>query len=704
MKHIKLVTPTADLPKAQGSKKGLLPIVVGSLLLIGLFLVASNVQHLYSACPTTQPPKPPEPPKAPPELPKPPEPPKPPVAEPPKPPDPETPKPPEPTKPPEPAKPPEPTKPPEPAKPPETPATPPPTTQPNPSPIAPAQEQPAAPTQPQMTNPPAPGLSIKSPVVQAQIRPQLGIGLQPLMQSLQASSASSLLGVVESWEVWWTRNRDKYLSFREDVQWVKTVNDSGSQSVTVYPIYHELIEVLSDALVDKNPFIAFRAAIALGKAIDAKNPVSIKVSEALKKANKAETRYFVNNNILLGSSLAGDNSFVDIMKEVAQDKTAPPLRRCYSILAMGNIIDDPELLKIMKKILTEQDNTEVKSCACLSLGNLKDVSAVSILGKLLNGSDGRKEQQVLRAYAALGLGRIGTKEAVNELKRSTPASERDTDVLSAVVIALGLTGSPDAKDSILPFLAHKNAALRGLAAISLAQTKDVKSYDLISEALQKNSSNENDGLMLIALGLTGNEKAKADLRKRLENKKSRSLLKAAAAIGLGLLKDSEAVPIIVDMLYTKESFNNVVLAPYLIMSLGMIQDPKGVEVLQKIWDKIETNSSLYPYNTNVAVALTMLGRKKDVILPKLIQQANQTKDPALRSYALHTLGLLGDRESAKAFVDAFKDNDIFVRCEAIGAIGFLLDKNKMNPLNKVTADSIDIPMLIMDHILPIPVW
>ncbi|MFH0887750.1 MAG: HEAT repeat domain-containing protein [Planctomycetota bacterium] len=692
-------------------------IIVGILLLIGLFLLASDVQHLRSCCggtpppqpPPPPPPPPPQPPKPPAEAPPSPEPPKPPTPEPPKPPTPEppTPEPPKP-EPPTPTPPtPTPPTPPEPPTPtpptPTPPATPPPpTTQPNPT--GPTPEQPTAPTQPTITPSPTPGLTVKSPVAQAVSRPSLSGGLMPLIRSLKAGTAS-LLGVVESWEVWWTRNRDNYLSFRQSIEWAKVVSDSGSTSITIYPGYEEALKILDQAISDKNHHIAMRAAVALGKTINTKNPVSIRVIETLKKANGTETRYFVTNNILLGSSLSGDNSFVALIKEVAQNKTTPPLRRCYAILAMGNITNDPELPKIMRKILTDQDDTEVKSCACLSLSNLKDTSAVPILGKLLNGSDGRKEQQVVRAYAALGLGRIGTKEALNELKRSTPASERDTDVLSAVVIALGLIGS-DAKDSILPFLTHKNAILRGEAAISLAQTKDAKSYDLISEAFKKNSSNENDGLMLLALALTGNDKAKADLRKLLSDKKSRSLLKAAAAIGLGLLKDNESVQTIVDMLYTKEGLYNVVLAPYLILSLGMIQDQKAVEVLQKIWDKIEEDSALLPYHTNLAVALTLLGKRDEIVLPKLTQHLNlkQPKNILLRSYTLHTLGLVGKKESVLAFVEAYKDNNTYVRFETIAGLGFLLDGSNISPLNKITENNIDIPMIIMNHIMLIPVW
>ncbi|MFH1230487.1 MAG: HEAT repeat domain-containing protein, partial [Planctomycetota bacterium] len=672
-------------------------IIVGMLLLIGLFLLASEVQQLRSCCGGAMPPRPPAPP--PPPNPQPPV--KPPPNNPPQPPAP-TPKPPTPP-PPTPATPKPPT-PPTPATPkPPTPTTP--TTAPA-APAAPTAPAPApspeGPTAPQPTNPPE---STTSPyTTPAQPRPSLSEGLMPLIRSLK-SGASSFVGVVEPWEVWWTRNRDNYLSFRESIEWVKVVDNSGSKSVTVYPGYEEALKILGEAVSDKNHYIAFRAAIALGKTINTKtNPVSVNVIETLKKANETETRYFVKNNILLGSSLSGDNSFVNLMKQVAQDKPTPPLRRAYAILAMGTITDDPELPKIMRNILTEKDDDEVKSCACLSLGNLKDASAVPILGKLLNGADGRKEHSVVRAYAALGLGRIGTKEALNELKRPTPTSERDIDVLSAIVIALGLTGSPDAKDSILPFLTYKSdAILRGIAAISLAQIKDAKSYELISEAFQKNKSNEADGLMLLALALTGDDKAKADLRKVLDNKKSRTLLMAAAAVGLGILKDNEAVPTIVNMLNDERQLNNIVVAPYLILSLGMIsaeggsasggQDStKGVEVLQKIWDKIETNSSLIPYHTNLAVALTLLGKRNELVLPKINQHLKQTQNNLLRSYALHTLGLVGNKESVQAFVEAYKDDNTYIRFETMAGLGFLLDESKTSPLNKITENNIDMPM------------
>ncbi|MFH1230888.1 MAG: HEAT repeat domain-containing protein [Planctomycetota bacterium] len=665
--------------------------VISIVLVICLFLLIAQIKYVESCCPRgfqgygpggpicggpVTPPKPPDPPK--PRRPD--QPPEPPTPKPPEPPTPKPPEPPQPSKPPTP-KPPEPLQPPTPTTPSQPPAQP---------------EQPPPITQQPNTAPTAP-----TSTGSAVSRPGLGSGLQPLLQSMESGVLAS---VVEPWEVWWTRNRDKYLSFREPIEWTKTVDQGGTKSVTIYPIYDELIKVLSDALADKNPYIAFRAAIALGKAEMTNNFSSIDI---LKKAHETDKRFFVRNNLLLGLGLTGDKSCVAVIKEVLQNKKGNPgLRRSYATLGAG-YINDPEINKILNEILSDKnEDGEVKCCACLSLGNLKDNTAIPVLSSILNTPEAaKKEHAELRAYAALGLGRIGTKEVVDELKKFKPTVDKNIDVRCAVVIALGMTGLLEAQEAVKPFLMdRKDARVYGLAAISLAQLKDPKAYELISEALQKNKYKDADGLLVIALGLTGDDRAKTDLRKIFENKKSRFLLKSAAAIGLGLLKDTDAVPLITNVLNDDRQLNDVILTPYLILSLGMIHDPRGVEVLQKIWNKIDSNSITLDYHTNLAVALTMLGKKNDIVLPKVIEQVNQTKDGRLRSYAVHTLGLMGNRESAKIFVDAFKDNDTFVRFETIGAIGFLLDKNMINPINKVTANNVDIPLTIIAHILPIPVW
>ncbi|MFH1226536.1 MAG: HEAT repeat domain-containing protein [Planctomycetota bacterium] len=571
------------------------------------------------------------------------------------------------------------------------------------------QEPKPKPTESAPTDPASPlpsGDSQSGPAGDSASRPDLGIGLQPLIQSLRSAKAS-LLGVAEPWEVWWSRHRDRYLLFRESVVWMKTSTEKGSQSVNVYPAYNELINILSAGLFEKAMpagCINCPAAIALGKAVLV--PGGLSITNILKKAIETKPHDCTVLKSLLGLGFAGDAASAGVIKEVLQSKTEPALKRAYAALALGYLPAAPEISDVLKTATSENEDFEVRCSACLSLGNMKDVSAIPVLGKLLNkAQSGGKGTNQVRAYAALALGRIGGKDALSELKKCAPSNEENADVSAALAIALGLTGLPEAKEQLVALLQVKNPVVRGLAAVSLTQLNDKKAYDIIYEAWRNNKASDAEGLMVLALALTGNEKAKAELRRIFENRKSRLLLKAAAITGLGLLKDAESIPLIVNILKNKRQQSDEILTPYLILSLGMIRDAKGIEVLQEMWRNINPNNAQsFTCHSNLAIALTLLGKRDEIVMPELLKQAKQAEYPLLRAYALHTLGLVGNKESAPVFAEAYKDADPYVRFSAIEGAGFLLDKNARNPLDKITADNIDMPLMIMDDILPIPVW
>ncbi|MBI4713289.1 MAG: HEAT repeat domain-containing protein, partial [Planctomycetes bacterium] len=299
---------------------------------------------------------------------------------------------------------------------------------------------------------------------------------------------------------------------------------------------------------------------------------------------------------------------------------------------------------------------------------------------------------------------------------------------------------------LLPFLKDKEPTVRGLAAIGLAQitarsddkTKDTV-YEEFTRALEENKGNDAAGLITLAMGLLGNAKAKPELRKTIETKENKPLAKSVAALAMGLLKDTEAAPLIIDVLKNEPA--NPLLAPYLILALGMIPDaPAGqakpspvgqseeattngnnkpatvsvkaeatkdishVDALKELWAKADKNVSGAAY-TNIAVALTMLGKGDEVVIPQLIKHAARDTDPILRTYALHTIGLVGNREAAELFITGYNDEkDGNVRNASVNGIGFLLDKNPAPLLTKWTGDSVDIFTLIIDHLIPIQPW
>lgn len=466
-----------------------------------------------------------------------------------------------------------------------------------------------------------------------------------------------------------------------------------------------MLKSLADGLADQDHGIAVCAAIGLGKAGDALSPTagSKAALDILKTTTPQESRYCcVKNNVILALGLTRDAAVTQTIKTIILNKKEPVVLRAYAALAAGYLASEPDMLRVLKDVIADKDEIEVRSCACLSLGNLADASAIAGLGKILNsGESAKKEPAPVRAFAALALGRLATKEALKELKKSAQSNERDLDVRSAVVTALGLTGLPEAKDIITPFLKDRMMVIKGLAAIALAQSHAKQADEIIIEALHLTKSNEADGLMVIALGLTGSDKAKAELRRILETERNRDLFKAAAAIGLGLLRDTEATPIIVKILKNEKFQGNLTLIPYLILALGMIGDPQGAEVLEHLWQEVDKNISVKSY-TNLAIALTMLGKRQKV-LEQLVRQADDS-DVILSASALHTIGLVGDAGSARKLVEYSRSERLFVRFAALSAIGFILDKDAVNPITRITANSIDIQMSVINRILPVPVW
>ncbi|MBI4711981.1 MAG: HEAT repeat domain-containing protein [Planctomycetes bacterium] len=531
----------------------------------------------------------------------------------------------------------------------------------------------------------------------ASTRPPFGPGIQPRFNSMRAPG-NTISNAIEPWEVWWTRNREKYLAgFRQLVQWQEQKQEG---SMTKFQIYDDLFNLLAKALEDKVENIAVMAALGLGKSGDSR------AIPLLKKAYQDEKRAMVKDNILLALGLSGDASSINMIKEAVYEKKSDEVSRSYAAIALG-YLNDPNVIKTLREILPEKLDVEVIASACLSLGNLRDNSRETIeaLGAMLDAKS--KKDRRIRCCAALGLGRIGTKEAFEELKKSV--ADKDDEVRSSIAIGLRLIPLAECKNELLTLIKDKNMMVRGLAAISLVLTQktssvaDTKSTcDTLLKTLADTKRMEADGMIVLALGLLGDAQAGEELRKILKDKKSRSLLKGAAVVALGLLKDKEAGPILTEMLGKDE---NIVIKPYIALALGMLGDTSSTETLQKLWENVDKNINTFAY-TNLAISLTLLGKKDEVVIPAMVKHAAKDQSDQMRMHALHTLGLLGNRTTAKAFIDSY-DNEKTdgVRYYSITGAGFMLDRNPFPLINKVTADNdSELFMWTLENILPLPVW
>ncbi|HLD36838.1 MAG TPA: HEAT repeat domain-containing protein, partial [Planctomycetota bacterium] len=524
-------------------------------------------------------------------------------------------------------------------------------------------------------------------------RPSLDFGLQPRIQAMTLGT-SNLLGIVEPWEVWWTRNRVRYLKFRTPVEFIKKSNDGY---VNIAKEYDEVFNLFNKALHDKDLYVRVAAAQGLSKMGDNK------VNAILKKAFYDENQLYVENNIIFAMGLMGDAVNAIVLKEIAVNKQETEINRAYAILALGYVKSNEDVVKVLKELASKSDKPEVMASAALSLGNLKEASAVPILAKLIQSGlfyQGEKYDPKIRAYAALGLGRIGTKEAVAELKKSL--DEKDKGVQECVAIALGTTKLTEAINPLSQLLADRDLSVRGFAAISLSQIPDKAVYPLLLNAYQNAKTPQLDGMIVLAMGLNGDKRAIPELQKIITTKTKRPLLKGAAAIALGLLKDTSSTQIIMDLL---DKTTDPVLSAHLIMGLGMIGDSKALEMIKDKWEKVGDKTTNVAY-TNMAVALSMLGARDAVVMPIIRKHFDKKEMTALRQHALHSAGLIGGKDIVSDMVKLYDDEaNPQVRNYIISSLGFIVDVNEIPLIAKVTADNdYNVFMWIMEHLLPLPLW
>jgi HEAT repeat protein len=373
------------------------------------------------------------------------------------------------------------------------------------------------------------------------------------------------------------------------------------------------------------------------------------------------------------------------------------ISKAYASLALG-YIKDPQSIETLKETLKSESKTplNVICAAALALGNLQDKSSIPLLSGILN--DPKRTSQE-RAYAALALGRIKDPEAIPELKKAI--TDKTGDIRSCVAISFGLIKSPDTKNDLVNLLQNdKDSRVRQFAAMALAQLGDKSAAEPLRKLLaDKKTDFVVKGVITIALGILGDEKS-ADILREIASSKKEPFLRSASVLGLGLLKDKKAVPILINIL-KNDQLTDPISFLYAIQALGMIGDEQAIPELERLYKKAQEDLTMATavYN-NLTVALSMLGKRKEVleILHKHIKEKKAM--PSLMLRAIHGTAYVGDKESVANLINCYKDEkNQDVRMYIMFALGFILDPQKVNPLYDITADNnYFIWLNIMDHI------
>lgn len=495
----------------------------------------------------------------------------------------------------------------------------------------------------------------------------------------------------ERWEFWWEQNKDPFLNLKNRLS--QSGNVSGSSG-----------------------FLTGR-----GRKEEATN-------------SKRPTPEIIKNEIVpsLREALNEDNA--DILDS--------------AVLALARILHPEDHKEIMDDIVTVigSKHKSARESATLSLGVLGAPEAIPNLYELMIDSQqgrnlvGKGEVPVLvRAFAALSLGLINSPETVDRLITViTRAPDKDKDLKSCAITALGLMRDNDRREDIINFLIK------------------LMSDDKIDQIIKAN--------VPTALGKLGDPVALSTIIKAFKKDKQKDFVLQSCAIAMGLLANIEDTePISLLMKYVKEGKNDqarhfayIALAqigakdedpethadmqkkiadfflkeiikpsrpthkPWAAMA-GAIHAQKHEKFQASVIDKVSEvfrKDSNPSYKGACAVALGLLNAKNQANM--LYEELTRTKDKSLQGYicvslglmnfktaaekirkiaatevasfrlrlqSATALGLMGDTEAVGVLVDALKKGEtLSVTSSAAKALGLIGDVSAIEPLRQILDD------------------
>jgi HEAT repeat protein len=315
--------------------------------------------------------------------------------------------------------------------------------------------------------------------------------------------------------------------------------------------------------------------------------------------------------------------------------------------------------------------------------------------------------ELVSSYAALALGRVGTKDYIQPLLNCLSIKGVPANVKRSAAIALGQLGQKvdgAERASLATALVNaveqsKDESTKNFAIVSLgylvaadvrAQRTDVLNAKMKpAEFLIETAKSGRVGprtFAALALGLVGKEigdrtpivefgemreKAIVVLREGIEDQKMDKRSRAAFAVGVGILQDGGSSHKLVDIVSNKNEDKE--LRGYAAVALGMIGSPLP-DVVKAIREAMKERSS-EELRSQTAIALGLLGVRDAVTW--LQQELKDADTQNVAGQIVLALAKIGDERSVATCVDILKDATLkqdttkALACAGLGLIGDL---------------------------------
>jgi HEAT repeat protein len=152
----------------------------------------------------------------------------------------------------------------------------------------------------------------------------------------------------------------------------------------------------------------------------------------------------------------------------------------------------------------------------------------------------------------------------------------------------------------------------------------------------------------------------------------------ALAIGLGLARDEEAVPVLIARL---DRMADARTRGYLAVALGLIGDPRAVSPLQKLLAESRFRPDILQ---PTAIGLALLEDR--TLSMTLVGTLSQATSLASQSAAASVLGWIGDRNSIPPLVELLRKKDVTASARGFAAValGRVCDRDRL-PWNSIVS-------------------
>jgi HEAT repeat protein len=349
---------------------------------------------------------------------------------------------------------------------------------------------------------------------------------------------------------------------------------------------------------------------------------------------------------LLEHSSARRDQVVDVLIDMAGDTKLDGILRSYVPTTLGKL-GAPRaaapLLDVLRDSTAPDAVRQSAAMGLVSLATLHDTVVIDeLVDQVRHGHD-----QLTRHFALITLARLGaqdddvagladTHEALLRLlekEMSGKSKHRAHRSWAAIGAALYARAHPAAAPRLLNslrtgFADENDPSYKGAYAMALALSDDQQSAPIIHESMAQSHQDDYRGYASEALGLMGYREAAPLLRELCEDESLPESFRLKAAMGLGLMADGDAVPLLVKSMVATRSLGGL---SALAQALGLIGD-------------------------------------RSAGLPLLTMAADDKRRELSRAFATVALGLLGERDSLPFNAALRADNNYLHQTPAVAEI------------------------------------